>query len=958
MYASIGFTAREIDEGYEYIQILADNSTTCDGKDGDGTVNTPSVSLYKACFEVNANFDIIPGIVANLMFPTRYNTKQEYTDEYGTYKISEINEWEKMYQQKYRNSSLLAPNAGALMLDPTVKSLSVRFNARGKGSDDWKFVNLFARLAIVDLQAPTIKGITLSKGPNVKHNQATITVAFSEIVKPVGRLVLHTSWGDFIGETVNSSSYSNALSFTGEITANAGVALRIDGIEGDIFDLHGIAFSSSFQQTYSQTTVGTTRVPELLNGVYQISCQNDLFWFADRLVQYVATSAVLVNDINMCATSSSRFSPMCEGGFAGVFDGGGHTIYNLTVTQNGNANTGLFAKISLQGAVRNLTLKRSCSVYAASVSNVGGIAGVNYGTIEKCIFNGIVTASGKGLNGTGYAIGGVVGVNYGTVKACLVGTSNIVLCLVNAWNNMTVGGIVGENRGSLSSSIFFAYFNNQSTSNITRGAVCGSNSGTIANSAGIHDASNYFSGAVGYDSGTSVDIVFPEKRAFFSGEVCYIANGGVTDGTQSWYQTVDSSELPAFSGKTVYKHRDYVNAIYHTWKASYEWTWDDENGQYIVTATSRCTSCGETYSTETVAVLSSHKDPTCEVLGVDVYSAVFSVPEYKLTTQTRKDYIQPLGHKYNDPIYEWNKLIDGYDVRAIISCASCDFEYYVIGDLTYETEGDPCTEDYSVIWTATFDDPLLSAQTLTEEHSALGHDWSDPCCGTPEWNGEEGAYYISASRQCLRCGGTESENVKMTEATIAPTCEDSGKTYYTAVFENPAFQTISFDDGSTSPLGHDLEIVDYKYAGCDEDGWNSHFVCKRCGKYFRYDELNYYEVSWDSLRIPAHGHDMQKSTASEPTCESFGYTDWYFCIDCNRYFKDENGEIEIAYSDTYIDPLGHDIKYHEMVAESCTEPGIKAYNECLRCKKKFDVYSGLELTDDQLIIPAGHYIKK
>ena len=37
-----------------------------------------------------------------------------------------------------------------------------------------------------------------------------------------------------------------------------------------------------------------------------------------------------------------------------------------------------------------------------------------------------------------------------------------------------------------------------------------------------------------------------------SGEVTYLLNKKVTDGTQAWYQTIGTDSLPKFNGKTVY----------------------------------------------------------------------------------------------------------------------------------------------------------------------------------------------------------------------------------------------------------------------------------------------------------------------------------------------------------------------------------------------------------------------
>lgn len=102
-----------------------------------------------------------------------------------------------------------------------MENLSVRFNARGDNNDDWKFKDLFMRLALVDTQASTVRGISVPNGLNKQHGRVTIVVAFSEIVKPVGQCVLQTSWGDLTAEVPDGSSYANAIAFSGEITADA-----------------------------------------------------------------------------------------------------------------------------------------------------------------------------------------------------------------------------------------------------------------------------------------------------------------------------------------------------------------------------------------------------------------------------------------------------------------------------------------------------------------------------------------------------------------------------------------------------------------------------------------------------------------------------------------------------------------------------------------------------------------
>ena len=59
MYATVYFNQKEEADGYQYIQILADNSTTYDGNDQWGEVSDPSISLYKACFEMSYTGDLL-----------------------------------------------------------------------------------------------------------------------------------------------------------------------------------------------------------------------------------------------------------------------------------------------------------------------------------------------------------------------------------------------------------------------------------------------------------------------------------------------------------------------------------------------------------------------------------------------------------------------------------------------------------------------------------------------------------------------------------------------------------------------------------------------------------------------------------------------------------------------------------------------------------------------------------
>ena len=156
--------------------------------------------------------------------------------------------------------------------------------------------------------------------------------------------------------------------------------------------------------------------------------------------------------------------------FLGTFDGDGHTISELEFNLS-DYIAGLFGMIGTSGVVKNVKLK-DCNM-SVSGQVCGGIAGVNYGTIENChIIGGTITSEfdAGGLAGvclygaprivacsnsadiTGSdKVGGIVGVVWdgSLIGCCNTGT-------VTGNSNMTVGGIVGTDYSQLTACYFSA----------------------------------------------------------------------------------------------------------------------------------------------------------------------------------------------------------------------------------------------------------------------------------------------------------------------------------------------------------------------------------------------------------------------------------------------------------------------------------------------------------------------
>lgn len=120
--------------------------------------------------------------------------------------------------------------------------------------------------------------------------------------------------------------------------------------------------------------------------------------------------------------------------FAGVFDGQGYQIRDLTVNRPDQDGVGLFGVADEGAVVRNVGI-----VNSAMVGNdyVGSLIGDNWGSnVSKCYSSGSVT-------GENY-VGGLIGINDGTVTECYSATS-----VVGIW---WVGGLAGCNEGAVSDS--------------------------------------------------------------------------------------------------------------------------------------------------------------------------------------------------------------------------------------------------------------------------------------------------------------------------------------------------------------------------------------------------------------------------------------------------------------------------------------------------------------------------
>ena len=227
------------------------------------------------------------------------------------------------------------------------------------------------------------------------------------------------------------------------------------------------------------------------------------------------------------------------GDYAGIFDGNGYSIKNMKGEQNA---TGAICR-TLKGTIRNLCiediwlpgLEDDVEKYYGRGS-AGVICGINRGLIENCKVAGskitLNCVSTSGIYESGYdPMGTVAGVNLGEIRNCLA-----------VKNEFDTSIFKNSSTKPDESKILFPV---------------AANYGTITNCY--------------YEATENVETEDTEIRAGIgrtaeklkSGEICYLLNDKISDGTQVWYQKLseetgdDYPTLVKEEGNTVYD--GYVN---------------------------------------------------------------------------------------------------------------------------------------------------------------------------------------------------------------------------------------------------------------------------------------------------------------------------------------------------------------------------------------------------------------
>ena len=254
------------------------------------------------------------------------------------------------------------------------------------------------------------------------------------------------------------------------------------------------------------------------------------------------------------------------------------------------------------------------------------------------------------------------------------------------------------------------------------------------------------------------------------GEITYVATA-----------TIDGKEYTASKKVT-------VEAGAHTCGEP-KFTWSDDNK--TCTATYTCSICKKEI-TKDCTVTTDTTAATCEEAGKTTYTATVKLNDSaKEYTDTKTEEIKALGHNYGEPEFKWAD--DNKTCEATFTCKNDEkhvqTETCKVSQET--TKAVTCTEDGENVYTATCE---FNGKTYTNEKKetvkASGHDYGEP---TYQWStDDDGNKICVATFKCTKCDdeqlamakeNADSENNTLKAEITAATCEEAGKTTYTATFK-------------------------------------------------------------------------------------------------------------------------------------------------------------------------------
>ena len=332
-------------------------------------------------------------------------------------------------------------------------------------------------------------------------------------------------------------------------------------------------------------------------------------------------------------------------------------------------------------------------------------------------------------------------------------------------------------------------------------------------------------------------------------------------------------------------------------------------------------SCGAELSRHTVAIPAPGHHTwnageivtpaTCAARGEIKYTC--TVPGCG-ATETRPDVAIDVNNHhwdYANAVFNWN----GYAcLTATVTCRNDGSHTKDVDvNVTSETSDPKCEEAGSTVYTASFTaDGETYTGTKTEPLEATDHNW-DYTHAVFNWNGYECA---NATVTCLNDESHKlNVDVTVTSETDPATCEEGGKTVYTASFTVNGETYEATEEETLEATGHrNTTTVDATDSTCVTPGYTAGVYCNDCKKWISgHDKKDLADHTWNG-----------GETLLAPNCTEKGLARYTCTVEgCS---KTEDREIPAV-------PDAH-VYESKTVVPTCTEEGYTLHT-CAKCGNSY-----------------------
>ena len=142
-----------------------------------------------------------------------------------------------------------------------------------------------------------------------------------------------------------------------------------------------------------------------------------------------------------------------------------------------------------------------------------------------------------------------------------------------------------------------------------------------------------------------------------------------------------------------------------------------------------------------------------------------------------------------------------------------------------------------------------------------------------------------------------------------------------------------------------------KAATCTEEGNNKYYYCGDCKKYFKDNNGAIGQETTVEEETISAGHVLTHHTKKDATCTKDGNIEYWSCSNgCGGFFSDAAGSNQIPENSLVI-PAGHNLTRHEQKNATCTTDGNIEYWSCNGCGGFFSDAAGTnEILENSLVI--------